>query len=109
MKGYEYIKMIKRYEEVGLNDNVGYKLQNAAQIHHVYGWDITKIKGMERFTDRTKEHAERLIVNYINGWGLQARANQEPNRIKLENFSQRFVVYFKKGSYSYLYFNGSVG
>ena len=109
MKPAEYEEMIKRYEEVGLTDDTGFKLSSVEQVKHIYGWDITKVKGMERFTDRTKEYAERLMLNYINGWGLQARANQEPKSIKLDNKNQRFVVHFKKDSFSYLYFNGAIG
>lgn len=109
MKQVEYEEMIRRYEEVGLNDYIGYKLTSVEQINHVYGFDISNIKGMDRFTDRTKSFAIDLIISYINGWGLQARANQEPKSIKLDNDNKRFIVHFKKDSYSYLYFNGSVG
>lgn len=109
MKLTEYEEMIQRYEEVGLNDDTGYKLTTVEQIKHIYGFDISKIKGMDKFTDRTKEFAIKLMVGYINGWGLQARASQEPKSIKLDNDNQRFTVHFKKDSFSYLYFNGSIG
>ncbi|SDO75669.1 hypothetical protein [Clostridium gasigenes] len=84
-----------------------YRFRNAEEVKDVFGWDFRSIRGMKELSEADEELAEKLICNYLNGWGLGQRHEQRPMSIKKE--SKWFKVTFKDNGYSYLYFNGSIG
>lgn len=92
-----------------------YKFQNAAEVKKVFGWNFLTIRGMKDLSEEQQQLAEKLICNYLNGFGLGSRHNKRPISIKAELSNRRFKVNFKKqigetwSQYSYLYFNGSIG
>lgn len=100
------------YEEIEqryIDNNIQghYRFRNAEEVKAVFGWDFRSIRGMKELLKQDKELVERLICNYLNGWGLGRRHKQRPTSIKKE--SKCFKVTFKDKRYSYLYFNGSIG
>lgn len=101
------------YIKANIENN--YKFKNAAEVKKVFGWNFLTIRGMKDLTEEQQLLAEKLICNYLNGFGLGSRHNYRPSSIKAETNRRRFKVAFKKqpgeswSQYSYLYFNGSIG
>lgn len=83
-----------------------YRFENALEIQKVLGFDLRKIKGFKALSIEDKELAERLICNFINQFGLEAREGLIITKITREK--GQFTVYYGD-SYSYLYDNGLVG
>lgn len=105
LSNLSYKEIEERYKKYNIPGQ--YKFQNADQVKKVFGWDFRTIRGFKALSEEDKALAERLICNYLNGWGLGLRHEQRPTSIKKEN--QCFKVTFKDKGYSYLYFNGSIG
>lgn len=103
-----YEDIIKRYEAIGKNIDTGFHLDDPVQVKSVLGFDITKVKGIAKLSVDDKELVTNLIINYINGFGLEARLEQKPTRIIKDSARKCFTVYFGE-CYSYLYFNGTIG
>ena len=100
-----YDEIQQKYDELGL-DKRRYKLRNAEDVKTIIGFDIKKLRGYNKLTDEDKELVEYLIVEYLNGHGLQARQREIAKSIVRE--PRRFKVTFEDG-FSYLYDNGTIG
>lgn len=93
------------YEKAGV---INYKFENVQQVKEVLGCEINRIRGFSILTDEQQKLAEYLIINYINGFGLDYREERiKPYIVKRE--PGRFILTQKDKSYSYLYDDGSVG
>lgn len=99
----------KEIEEKYIKANIEghYKFENALEVKEILGYDFRTMRGFKELSLEDKILAERLICNYINGYGLQAREEIRPTSIKRD--VRKFIVKFKNKNYSYLYDNGSVG
>lgn len=108
-----YNEIEEKYIAAGIQGN--YRFRNAEEVKCVFGWDFRTIRGMKKLTREQQQLAEKLICEFLNGWGLGCRHNKRPTSIKVENNRKRFIVNFKKqpgetwSQYSYLFFNGSIG
>lgn len=100
----DYNKIENKYIEAEIKGH--YKFENALEVKEVLGCDIFKIWGFKALSSKDKILAEKLICNFINGHGLQAREDLKLTRIKRE--IGKFVLQCSDG-YSYLYDSGSVG
>lgn len=104
LDGLSYPEIEQRYKEEGIQGH--YKFRSVDEVKKVFGWDFRTIRGYKDLSEEHKELAEKLICNFLNGWGLATRHEQRPTSIKLEG--DKFKLNTAKG-YSYLYFNGSIG
>lgn len=90
-----------------------YKFETAAEIKEVLGHTISKMRGFKALSDEDKQTVERLICNFYNGFGLQAREDMKPTKIKKDLKRSCFTFYYNNSEdqerYSYLFFNGSIG
>lgn len=68
----------KLYEVNGLND---YKLKTTDDLLRVHGIDFKAVEGYSRLDDVNKLLYEKFIVNYFNGYGLDARLTMIPKGI----------------------------
>jgi len=100
----DYKKIEDKYIKAEIKGH--YKFQNALEVKKVLGYDFRTIRGFKTLSLKDKELAEKLICNFINGHGLEARENLRPTKIKRE--IGNFTVHYGE-SYSYLYDSGSIG
>lgn len=84
-----------------------YRFSNALEVKKVLGYDFRTMRGFKELSDEHKRLAEKLICNFINGHGLEAREEIRPTSIKRE--PGKFRVSFKDKDHSYLYDDGSIG
>lgn len=68
----------KLYEVNGLND---YKLRTPEDLLKTHGIDYREVAGYKRLDDVNRQLYEKFIVNYMNGYGLDARATMIPKGI----------------------------
>lgn len=101
--GYKDIE--DKYIKAGISEH--YKFKNALEVKAVLGYDFRTIRGFSQLSENDKNLAERLICNYINGWGLSAREKIRPMSIKREN--RKFILKLKNKTFSCLFDDGSVG
>ncbi|NLK23797.1 MAG: hypothetical protein GX309_07430 [Clostridiales bacterium] len=64
----EYKKLEDQYKINGLTEN---KL-------NVYGLDVLEVEGYDTLTDENKNLYKKFILNFFNGWGLEARSTIKP-------------------------------
>lgn len=101
----DYEEIENKYIEAEIKGH--YSFENAVEVKKVLGYDFRTMRGFKVLTEDDKVLAEKLICNYINGWGLAARESIKPSGIIRE--PKKFIVRFKDKGFSYLYDNGSVG
>lgn len=63
------------YKENGISD---YVLKNIDDIRRIHGIDILMTNGYADLTEENKELYQRFIINFYNGYGLEARATLIP-------------------------------
>lgn len=83
-----------------------YRFENALEVKKVLGYDFREIRGFKTLSLEDKVLAERLICNFINGFGLEAREGIKIT--KINRIPGKFTIYYGE-KYSYLYDGGSVG
>lgn len=84
-----------------------YRFTDALEVKEVLGYDFRAIRGFNDLSDDDKTLAEKLICNFINGNGLEARERIIPTKITRER--GKFTVTFSDKRYSYLYDSGTIG
>lgn len=86
-----------------------YRFANASEVKAVLGYDLKKIRGFKALSDEDKILSERLMCNFINGHGLEARERLIITKVKREK--GKFTTYYGEDgkSYSYLFDSGSIG
>lgn len=99
-----YKEIEQRYIEKNILGH--YQFKSAEEVKDVLGWDFRTIRGMKDLSEDDRALAEKLICNYLNGWGLEYRHEKRPESIKKE--LRAFKVAFLD-EYSYLYFDGAIG
>jgi hypothetical protein len=90
-----------------------YKFETVEEVKNVLCFDIRQTKGFTELPDDKKEMAERRIIGFINGWGLEARDTLYPISVSIEPEEKRFKFYYlrdkrREKNLSYLYFDGGV-
>jgi hypothetical protein len=83
-----------------------YLFENAAEVEEVLGIEIRRIDGFEDLSLKHQNLAEILVIDFINGFGLEYREIINP--VKIELFNNDFKLTFIEGNYSLLSFNGDV-
>ena len=101
----DYKKIENKYINAEIKGH--YKFANAIEVEKVLGYDFRTIRGFKELSLSDQALAERLICNFLNGHGLEAREKIRPAKIKRER--GKFTVTFKDKRYSYLYDSGSIG
>lgn len=86
-----------------------YRFTNALEVKSVLGYDFRTMRGFKALSEDHKKLAERLICDFINGHGLEAREGIRPVNIKREIKFKGFKVTMKDKRFSYLFDNGSIG
>lgn len=85
----EYKKLEDQYKTNGLTEN---KLNVLEDILNVYGLDVLEVEGYDTLTDENKNLYKKFILNFFNGWGLEARSTIKPIRFneveELEHIGQ---------------------
>lgn len=71
----EYRELEEQYKKNGLTEN---KLNVVEDILNVYGLDILNVQGYDTLTDEIKKLYKNFILNFFNGWGLEARSTIKP-------------------------------
>ncbi len=71
----EYKKLEDQYKINGLTEN---KLNVLEDILNVYGLDVLEVEGYDTLTDENKNLYKKFILNFFNGWGLEARNTLKP-------------------------------
>jgi hypothetical protein len=71
----EYKKLEDQYKVNGLTEN---KLNALENILNVYGLDVLEVEGYDTLTDENKNLYKKFILNFFNGWGLEARSTIKP-------------------------------
>lgn len=71
----EYKKLEDQYKINGLTEN---KLNVLEDILNVYGLDVLEVEGYDTLTDENKNLYKKFILNFFNGWGLEARSTIKP-------------------------------
>lgn len=71
----EYRELEGQYKKNGLSEN---KLNVLEDILNVYGLDVLEVQGYDTLTDENKELYKNFIINFLNGWGLEARSTIIP-------------------------------
>ncbi len=71
----EYKKLEDQYKVNGLTEN---KLNALEDILNVYGLDVLEVEGYDTLTDENKNLYKKFILNFFNGWGLEARSTIKP-------------------------------
>lgn len=84
-----------------------YQFRSAEEIKKVLGVDMKKIRGINKLNPDHVNLFEKLLCIYFNGYGLKAREEIKPKSVKEE--INKFKLTFTDNTYSYLYFNGTVG
>lgn len=64
-----------RYKDRGLND---FRINTIEDIFHLYNIDILKVDGYDLLTEEHKQLYKKFIINFFNGWGLEARETLKP-------------------------------
>jgi hypothetical protein len=64
-----------------VNSLVDYRLKTTIDLLKTHGIDFTEIDGYSRLDDLNRSLYEKFIVNFFNGWGLEARATIIPKGI----------------------------
>ena len=100
----DYNKIEDKYIKAEIKGH--YKFENAAEVKEVLGYDILKTWGMKALSLEDRILAEKLMCNFLNGFGLAARDKIKITKIKRE--PGKFVLQQDDG-YSYLYDDGTVG
>lgn len=87
-----------------------YKFQDALQVKEVLGYDFRTIRGFKDLTTEQEKLAERLICNFLNMHGIEAREEIRFTSIKRDKgkFILKYIERARK-TLSYLYDNGTVG
>lgn len=73
----EYKQIQNIYDANNLTD---YKLRNLRDLKAIHGIDY-KIDGYDQLKNEHKDIYEKFIINFFNGWGLDARATIVPESI----------------------------
>lgn len=68
-------KLEDQYKVNGLTEN---KLNALEDILNVYGLDVLEVEGYDTLTDENKNLYKKFILNFLNGWGLEARSTIKP-------------------------------
>jgi hypothetical protein len=68
------------YKANGLDD---YQLRNTIDLLKVHGIDTKAVEGYDSLDDINKALYEKFIINFLNRWGMEARATIIPERIQL--------------------------
>ena len=99
----------EKYDAAGF-DKRHYKFINAEEVKQILDFDFREIHGFNALSDEEKILAEKLICNFINGWGLEYREtdSMHPVLIVNERDNKRFKIVFKPNNYSYLAYNGEI-
>lgn len=63
------------YKENGISD---YVLKNIEDIKKVHGMDVLMTRGYSDLTEKNQELFKKFILNYFNGYGLEARTTLTP-------------------------------
>lgn len=99
------------YQLNGMGDSL--KFRTVEDVKNVLRWDVMDTPGFDAFSPETQERAERLIISFLNGWGLEARDTIYPSSIEWDEeykaFKFYYSVYGREPGYSYLFLNGTVG
>ena len=99
------------YQLNGMGDSL--KFRTVEDVKKVLRWDVIDIPGFDAFSPETQERAARLIIRFLNGWGLEARDTIYPAGIKWDTEYKAFKFYYSvyggEPGYSYLFLNGTVG
>ena len=83
-----------------------YIFENASEVEEVLGIEIRRIDGFENLSLKHQNLAEILVIDFINGFGLEYREIINP--VKIELFNNDFKLTFIEGNYSLLNFNGDI-
>ncbi len=74
----DYNTIAEKYQKLGIGD---YRLRTADDVKAIYGIDMANIYGMNKLNQMHAYSAEifnRFFINYLNGWGLEARGEIQP-------------------------------
>lgn len=71
----EYRGLEEQYKINGLTE---YKLNVLEDILNVYGLDVLEAEGYDTLTEENKKLYKKFILNFFNGWGLEARSTIKP-------------------------------
>lgn len=64
-----------------INDLKDYKLKTTEDLLRVHGIDFKAIEGYNRLDDLNRSIYEKFIINFLNGLGLESRADLVPKGI----------------------------
>jgi hypothetical protein len=68
------------YLEAGLKD---FRLSSVEDMEAVHGIRVDRIKGMDKLSIADRELLRGFLVNFMNRWGLEARASFVPIEVKV--------------------------
>lgn len=98
------------YELHGLTS---FKFRTASDVKHVLRFIISDTPGFSELSEEDQVRAESLIINFLNGWGLEARDTIYPAGIEWDKeykaFKFYYSIYGEEPCYSWLFLNGKVG
>lgn len=98
------------YELHGL---ASFKFRTASDVKHVLRFSISDTPGFSELSEEDQECAEKLVINFLNGWGLEARDTIYPASIEWDKEYKAFKLYYsiygEEPCYSLLFLDGSVG
>lgn len=84
-----------------------YRLRNVEDLKEIYGIDIEKLKGYEKFSEDYKKIIRIGIISYFNNHGLIPREKLKPKKVEIEK--RKFKVTFGPKDYIYIFGDGSIG
>jgi hypothetical protein len=68
------------YLEAGLKD---FRLSSVEDLEAVHGIRVDDIKGIDRLSKADRELMKGFLLNFMNRWGLEARASFIPIEVKV--------------------------
>lgn len=71
----EYKELENKYKSNGLPE---LKLNELEDILNVYALDVLEVEGYDFLTEENKNLYKKFIINFFNGWGLEARNTLKP-------------------------------
>lgn len=77
MNSYQVLQ--QKYEVLGLKE---LKVEDIGDIEKIYNIYPLQVVGYEELTADQQEEYKTFIINFYNGWGLEAREDIKPLSIK---------------------------
>lgn len=98
-----YQELKERYENKGLDN---YLLRDIEDIKDIYNIDIPKLKGYNKLEPSVKDFFNKMIVNYYNARGLEARDDLKPKKVIIRDGK---LAFYHNDMFNYFYSNGTWG